>query len=71
MFDINKLRSLGPNGYQVGFYQQYWDIVGEDVIKYVMVFLEGKVILDEINKTNVVLILKNAYLVSPDHYYIK
>lgn len=37
-FDLGKLKVPGPNGLQAGFYQEYWDIVGEDIIDATLEF---------------------------------
>ena len=40
------------------FYQKYWDIIGEDVIKAVLDILNFNALITELNKTNIALITK-------------
>ena len=40
------------------FYQKYWDIIGEDVIKIVLNILKFNALIAELNKTSIALIPK-------------
>ena len=40
------------------FYQKYWDIIGEDVIKAVLDILNFNALITELNKANIALIPK-------------
>lgn len=55
---MHPLKSLGPNGMPVFSYQQYWHIVGQDVITAVLHTLNTSQILPAIKYTHVVLIPK-------------
>lgn len=58
VFQQEPLKAPGSDGFPGIFYQQYWDIVGNDVFEAVRYFfLEGK-ILNEMNHTNITLIPK-------------
>ena len=47
-----------PDGFTAGFYQLHWDLLGNDVIRAVLDFLNGGVLSDDINQTTIVLIPK-------------
>jgi len=51
-------KSPGPDGFNVFFFQQYWDIVGRDVLTLVQSVLAGGSIPPKLNHTHVVLIPK-------------
>ena len=58
LWSMKLYKSSGPDGLHTGFYQRFWLIVGDSVIKEVMkVFLDRKV-PDYLNKTLIVLIPK-------------
>ena len=58
LWSMKPYKSPGPDGLHTGFYQRFWLIVGDSVIKEVMkVFLDRKV-PDYLNKTLIVLIPK-------------
>ncbi|XP_042983236.1 uncharacterized protein LOC122312642 [Carya illinoinensis] len=59
VFQMNPLSSPGPDGFNAGFYQAHWQVVGEDVSKAVLDFLNlGRGDLHTINDTFIVLIPK-------------
>lgn len=35
LFQMHPDKSSGPDGFNPGFYQKYWDVVGNDVVKLV------------------------------------
>ncbi|KAL6204881.1 hypothetical protein ACLB2K_022148 [Fragaria x ananassa] len=51
-------KAPGPDGFSPVFYQQFWNVVGTDVVAAVREFLNSKELLREINCTWVTLILK-------------
>ena len=51
-------KAPGPDGFTAGFYQLHWDLLGNDVIRAVLDFLNGGVLSDDINQTTIVLIPK-------------
>lgn len=58
VFQLEPLKSLGPDGFPGIFFLNYWDIVGRDVCNDVKAFFEGKFLIKELNRTNMVLIIK-------------
>ncbi|XP_042944668.1 uncharacterized protein LOC122278556 [Carya illinoinensis] len=55
---MSPFKSPGPDGYSVGFYQEHWKIVGQDVSSAVMEFLNSGVMPWSLNHTHLVLIPK-------------
>ncbi|XP_019157741.1 PREDICTED: uncharacterized protein LOC109154396 [Ipomoea nil] len=55
-----------PDGMNLGFYQNYWDVVGEDVSEFIVNCLNTRTFPAELNDTDIVLIpkKKNLELVS-------
>ncbi|KAL6141215.1 hypothetical protein ACLB2K_059505 [Fragaria x ananassa] len=51
-------KAPGPCGFSPMFYQQFWDIVGKDVVEAVKVFLESEESMRQVNNTWVTLIHK-------------
>ena len=62
VFGIRENKSLGPDGFGSFFFQDNWNIVGEDVGKANLSFLHTGQLLKEINTTNLTLIPKNTCL---------
>ncbi|KAH7837759.1 hypothetical protein Vadar_017617 [Vaccinium darrowii] len=58
LFDIDPTKAPGADGMTAGFYQHYWDVVGEDVVKAVQQFFLTGHILKSLNHTQLVLIPK-------------
>ncbi|XP_035547368.1 uncharacterized protein LOC118348906 [Juglans regia] len=58
MQQIGSLKSPGPDGFGAAFYQNYWKVVGEEVIEAVLSFLKGDGNQLSMNHTHVVLIPK-------------
>ncbi|XP_026399356.1 uncharacterized protein LOC113295223 [Papaver somniferum] len=58
VFSMKPWTSPGPDGFPPGFYQSMWDIVGEDTVKMVHLFFQGKYILKENNHNFISLIPK-------------
>ena len=55
---MNKDGAPGPDGFGASFYQTFWDIVKEDVIKVVLEFFTKDWILPNFNANTIVLIPK-------------
>ncbi|XP_042988728.1 uncharacterized protein LOC122316263 [Carya illinoinensis] len=58
VFDMNPFGSPGPDGFSAGFYQDNWQIVGEEVSAAVQEILENRRGVAEINETYIALIPK-------------
>ncbi|XP_057248246.1 uncharacterized protein LOC130590222 [Beta vulgaris subsp. vulgaris] len=50
-FDLAPDKSLGPDGFPPGFFQKYWTLVGNSVIRAVQAFFHSGKLLKEINHT--------------------
>ncbi|XP_074290171.1 uncharacterized protein LOC141616907 [Silene latifolia] len=59
VFQLGPLKSSGPDGIPTAFYQKYWAIVKNDVIKGALNILNSGTVLKDFNKTFIVLIPKN------------
>ena len=51
-------KAPGPDGMTEGFYKKYWDMVGPDITRLVLGFLNKGECIQAINHTNLVLIPK-------------
>jgi hypothetical protein len=58
---IGDLKSPGADGMTSLFYKKHWDIVGKDVTREVLHFLNGGAMLDKWNETVVALIPNGFY----------
>ncbi|KAL8156505.1 hypothetical protein AgCh_001560 [Apium graveolens] len=58
LFQMHLDKSPGPDGMTPGFFQRHWSIVGDDIVKMVREFLFEGVMLEGLNETNLVLIIK-------------
>ena len=59
MFSIHADKAPGLDGFSVGFYQSFWDIIGEDVSKYIRDFFASGSLSNRQNETHVRLIPKS------------
>ena len=50
-FDLGKLKTLGLDGFQVGFYQNYWDIIDKKVVEAMLEFFEKGSPIKFLNQT--------------------
>lgn len=67
VFELNPNSACGPNGLTGCFYQNYWDIVGADIVKVVIAFFDGSSLPKSITHTNMVLLPKKDLIQSfPD-----
>ncbi|KAA3471908.1 reverse transcriptase [Gossypium australe] len=53
-------KASGPDGFQAVFYQRYWHIIGHETSKFCLDILNNGESLEDINKTQLVLIPKTA-----------
>lgn len=58
LFDMKAEKSPGPDGLNLGFYQHFWDIIGNDLLNICFkFFLTGK-LPSNLNATHTILIPK-------------
>lgn len=62
MFSRKPWKALGPEGFSVGFYQKSWDIVGQNVCKFVHGIWNKLRDITTINQTDICLIPKRDHL---------
>ncbi|XP_026434565.1 uncharacterized protein LOC113332106 [Papaver somniferum] len=60
IFSMQSWNTPGPDGYPPGFYQQMWDVVGDDIVRMVQSFFHSKHILKQINHNFTALIPKRT-----------
>lgn len=65
---MREIKALGPDRFQCGFFQEYWDIVGEDVIGIVKYFFNQSSSIASINQTFIALIPKLKALESLSNF---
>lgn len=58
LFDMPPSKAPGYDCMTTGFFQKYWDIVGEDVCRAVQSFFHSGQMLGSLNRTQIVLIPK-------------
>lgn len=58
MKSIGPLKASGNDGYLALFYQKYWHVLGDKVIKYCLDVLNSRIDMGEVNKTSIILIPK-------------
>lgn len=68
VFSLNNDSAPGPDGFGSCFYQIYWDIVKEDVIKAVLQFFNTGWILPNFNANTLILIPKTQNADSMDQF---
>ncbi|KAK5775092.1 hypothetical protein PVK06_042959 [Gossypium arboreum] len=57
-FNMAPFKAPGSDGFQAGFFQKQWDIIGEDICVWVKNVFDGGIIVPEFNNTLIVLIPK-------------
>ena len=58
VFQISATKSPCPNGFTTVFFQDHWEVVGDDIIRMVQAFHHSRRLLKKINHTHIVLIPK-------------
>ena len=58
LFQMAPSKAPGVDGYTAGFYQRHWSLLGGDVTKVVLDFLNGGVLPSGLNDTAITLIPK-------------
>lgn len=58
LWEINELKSPGPDGYTSRFFKESWDCVGKDITEAVLQFFTSGKMLKQINTTTLTLIPK-------------
>ena len=58
VFELGALKAPRLDGFNGFFYQKYWEVVNESVVKAVQFFFQNGHMLTEINRTNIVLVPK-------------
>ncbi|XP_019171157.1 PREDICTED: uncharacterized protein LOC109166713 [Ipomoea nil] len=58
LFAMAADKTPGPDGMNPGFYQQFWDVVGDDILTFILNCLNNRIFPSELNNTDVVLIPK-------------
>lgn len=60
VFSINSDKALGPDGFSAGFYQTFWDVIGDDVYRDIWEFFVSSVMHPRQNETHLRLIPKGT-----------
>lgn len=58
VFSFNACKAPGPDGFPSAFFQEFWDIVKDDVVIIVRDFLKRGKMLKQVNSTFIILIPK-------------
>ena len=61
IFDMTPFKASGIDGFQAGFYQHSWDVVGSTLCNFVLDFLYTGLLSDNANDTILVLIPKSPH----------
>ena len=62
LFQMHSSKSLGPDGMSPFFFQKYWHIVGNDVVRAILSVLNSSHLLHKMNYTHIILIPKKKEL---------
>lgn len=58
VFSIHPDKAPGPDGFSAGFYQSFWDIIGQDVCMDIRRFFESSFLSQRLNETHIRMIPK-------------
>ena len=62
VFQLGPFKAPGPNGFPAFFYQEFWQIVKQDVCNSVQAFFHSGSLLKSLNQTYLTLIPKVTFL---------
>ena len=68
IFQLGSFKSPGPDGILAFFYQEYWDLVKNDIFNYVQAFFHTCSLLKTLNQTFITLIPKNSCPKNVNHF---
>ena len=68
MFQLGPRKALGPDGIPAFFYQEFWDIVRNDVFRIVHAFFHSSFLLKTLNHTYTTLIPKVSFVDEVSHF---
>jgi hypothetical protein len=68
VFNLNKDSAPGPDGSGAFFFQQFWEIIKEDVVKVVLEFFTSGWIFPGYNSNMIALLPKTPDFISIDQY---
>jgi hypothetical protein len=68
IFDMNKQKAPGPDGFSPGFFQRAWSIVGEEVSEAILEFFQTGQLLQRANATILTLVPKKKNSASMADY---
>lgn len=60
MFQLNKEKALGPNGFTIALYHKCWDVIKDDVLRVFLEFHDNGIINEITNATFIALMLKKS-----------
>ncbi|CAN0874830.1 Transposon TX1 uncharacterized 149 kDa protein [Linum grandiflorum] len=58
MFSMHLDKAPGPDGFNPGFYQKFWPLVGEQILSCCRAWLERGELPDQIRETTIILLPK-------------
>ena len=60
MFQLNREKALGPDGFTIALYQDCWDVVKEDLVKVFQEFHKRGIVNQSTNVTFIALVPKKS-----------
>ena len=62
VFQLNKEKAPGPDGFTIAVYQECWDVIKEDLIRVFLEFHTNGVINQSTNATFIALVPKKSQI---------
>lgn len=62
------LRAPRPDGFSAGFYQSFWEIIGDDICRKIRIFFTSRSMESRLNETHVCLLPKGTDRRKPSEY---